>query len=140
MPDQITNMCVIMLPPERNDALRSALEAHCWEFSDHQYARFKAVKEKTSVIQHSHRRPVLGAAAGIEAFQLGQDPGLLPFGGFQFQKRRSADEFLGGTVNLTHKDAPLGCFSYYSTKLKDPPVFFVDRIKAPSDEGAGKNL
>ena len=59
MPDQITNMCVIMLPPERNDALRSALEAHCWEFSDHQYARFKAVKEKTSVILYNSGKLVI---------------------------------------------------------------------------------
>ena len=48
-----------MLPAERNEKLRSALEAHCWEFSDHQYAKFKAVKEKTSVILYNSGKLVV---------------------------------------------------------------------------------
>ena len=59
MADPAANMCVIMLPPERNSALRSALEAHCWDFSDHQYAQFKATKEKTSVILYNSGKLVI---------------------------------------------------------------------------------
>lgn len=59
MPDPAQNMCVIMLPPERNGALRDALEKHLWEFSDHQYAQFKAVKEKTSVILYNSGKLVI---------------------------------------------------------------------------------
>ena len=59
MAETTQNMCVIMLPPERNGALRSALEAHNWEFSDHQYAQFKAGKEKTSVILYNSGKLVI---------------------------------------------------------------------------------
>ena len=77
MPEPTANMCVIMLPAERNDVLRSALEAHCWEFSDHQYARFKAVKEKTSVILYNSGKLVIQGKGTREFVEFILEPEVL---------------------------------------------------------------
>lgn len=77
MTDPSANMCVIMLPPERNDALRSALEAHLFTFSEHPYARFKAVKEKTNVILYNSGKLVIQGKGTGEFVEFILEPEVL---------------------------------------------------------------
>ena len=79
-----------MLPPERNDALRSALETHCWTFSDHQYARFKATKEKTSVILYNSGKLVIQGKGTKDFVEFVLEPEVLcscPFTGAELEEK-----------------------------------------------------
>lgn len=77
MGDPSENMYVIMLPAERNDALRSALEEHNWELSEHQYARFKACREKTSVILYNSGKLVVQGKGARDFVEFILEPEVL---------------------------------------------------------------
>ena len=61
------------------------------------------------VVDHRFRDAVLDRSCGIEIFKLGQDFRAQLFVMFdmgEFQKRRAADQLIGGSVDLCHDVIP----------------------------------
>lgn len=88
------NMCVIMLPAGREAALHSALEKHLWEFSQHPYAKFKASKEKTSVILYNSGKLVIQGKGTKDFIEFILEPEVLCACPFTEDRSAPAQEFI----------------------------------------------
>ena len=85
------------------------------------------------IVHHGPGNPVLHAAGGVEALQLGQNPGLqalLPLEVCQLQKGRTADQLLHRRIDAAHK-LLLPLYPKHCFRAEKPEVNMCQVLRLP---------